>query len=124
MGACPDVWTADSRAQCPAIATPRPYVIAASRMPTRVISVPLAHQLRVVMSALDAPTAKCASVLMMKDAMTAGMPTVKKNGMMGMNPPIAVETEADSVERHGLGNDSSETPSSPCTNAQRNCFGS
>ena len=43
---------------------------------------------------------KCAIVLMMNDAMTAGMPTAKKNGMIGMKPPIAVEIDADTVERY------------------------
>ena len=81
-------------------------------MPTAVISKPLAHHGRVVINAFDAPTAKCAIVLMMNDAMTAGMPIVKKKGTMGMNPPIAVEIEADSVERTGFGNVSSESPSS------------
>ena len=64
-------------------------MIAASMMPTTVISAPLDHHDRVVTSALDAPTAKCAIVLMMNDAMTAGIPTVKKNGTIGMKPPIA-----------------------------------
>ena len=76
-------------------------MIAASRMPTIVISAPLAHQDRVVTSAFDAPTTKCAIVLMTNDAITAGIPTVKKNGMMGMKPPMAVDTVADSVDRHG-----------------------
>src|SRR5262249_27617360 len=90
----------DSRDQCgpcPAKATPRPYVIAVSMMPTTVISRPLAHQARVVMSAFDAPTRKCATVLMMNEAITAGIPTVKKNGMIGMKPPTAVESEAEMV---------------------------
>src|SRR5438067_3642028 len=77
--------------------------MAASMTPTIVISRPLAHHERVVTSDFDAPTAKCAMVLMTNDAMTAGMPTVKKNGMIGMKPPMAVETLADSVERQGLG---------------------
>ncbi len=70
--------------------SPTPYVIAASTMPTTVISSPVAHHGRIVTRALDAPTAKCATVLMMNDAITAGMPTVKKKGMIGMNPPTAV----------------------------------
>ena len=61
---------------------------------------------------------------MMNDAMTAGMPTVKKNGMIGMKPPIAVDTEAEIVDRHGFGNVSSESPSSSWTRVRRNCFGS
>jgi hypothetical protein len=86
--------------------------MAASMTPTMVISVPLAHQERVVTSAFEAPTIKCAIVLMMKDATTAGIPTVKKNGMIGMNPPMAVETAAEMVERIGLGKLSSDKPSS------------
>src|SRR5881394_1049277 len=82
-------------------ATPRPYVTAASRTPTMVISAPLAYQLRFVTSDLAAPTAKWARVAMMNDAITAGIPTVKKNGMMGMNPPIAVDNPAESAERQG-----------------------
>src|SRR5207244_6407359 len=95
----------------------------ASRMPTTVISRPLAHQERVVTRALDAPTAKCAMVLMTNEAITAGIPTAKKNGMIGMKPPMAVDTVADSVERQGLGNVSSDSPSSSWTKARRNCFG-
>src|SRR5204863_3676153 len=105
-------------------ATPRPYVIPASMIPTIVISAPLAHQDRVATSAFEAPTTKCAAVLMTNDAMTAGMPTAKKNGMIGMKPPTAVETLAESVERHGFGNVSSLRPSSSCVSARRNCFGS
>ena len=86
--------------------------MAASKTPTTVISVPLAHQGRVVTSAFEAPTAKCAMVLITKDATTAGIPTVKKKGMIGMKPPIAVETMAETVDRHGLGNVSSDNPSS------------
>ena len=40
---------------------------------------------------------------MTNEAITAGMPTVKKNGMIGTNPPIAVETLAEIVDRHGFG---------------------
>src|SRR5262245_19225083 len=98
--------------------------MAASAMPTTVISAPLAHQGRVVTSAFEAPTAKCAAVLMTNDAITAGIPTVKKKGTIGMKPPIAVETVADTVERHGLGNISSDRPSSSWTSVLRNCFGS
>ena len=52
-------------------------------MPTIVISKPVAHQGRMVTSAFDAPTTKWAAVLMMNEAITAGMRTVKKNGTMG-----------------------------------------
>src|SRR5205809_5654955 len=92
--------------------------MAASRTPTTVISAPVAHHGRIVTSAFDAPTTKCAIVLMTNDAITAGMPTVKKKGMIGMNPPIAVETVAEIVDRHGFGNVSSESPSSSCTSVE------
>jgi hypothetical protein len=41
-----------------------------------------------------------------------------------MNPPIAVESVADTVERHGLGKFSSDRPSSSWTSVRRNCLGS
>src|SRR5262245_40072144 len=96
--------------ECPANDSPRPYVIAASRMPTTGVSSPLAQDGRVVTSAFEAPTAKCAIVLMMNDAMTAGMPTAKKNGTIGMKPPTAVEAAAEIVDLNGLGNVSSDNP--------------
>src|ERR1700676_5459508 len=91
--------------------------------PTMVISSPLAHQDRVVTRDSAAPTAKGANVLIKNDAVTAGMPTAKKNGMMGTKPPIAVETLAETVDRQGLGKLSSESPSSSCTSVRRNCLG-
>ena len=42
------------------------------------------------MSDFTAPTAKCATMLMTKAAITAGNPLMKKNGMIGMNAPMAV----------------------------------
>src|SRR6476619_2170079 len=98
--------------------------MAASITPTMVISAPLAHHDLVVTNALDAPTAKWAMVLMMNEAITAGMPTVKKNGMIGMKPPMAVETAAEIVDRIGFGNVSSDNPNSSCTSVRRNCLGS
>ena len=41
-----------------------------------------------------------------------------------MKPPMAVETLAETVDRHGLGKVSSDSPSSSCTSVRRNCFGS
>src|SRR5437870_3913365 len=73
--------------------------MAASMTPTMVISAPLAHHERVVTSDFAAPTAKCAAVLIMNDAITAGMPTAKTNGMIGTKPPTAVDTLADSGAR-------------------------
>ena len=75
--------------------------MAASITPTIVIWKPLAHHERVVTSDLAAPTTKCASVLMMNEAITARIPTVKKNGMIGTNPPIAVDTLAEIVPHAG-----------------------
>src|SRR5205814_3289977 len=106
-------------AQGLAKACPGPYVPAASITPTAVISRPVAHHGRIVTSAFDAPTTKCAAVLMMNEAITAGIPTVKKNGMIGMKPPMAVETLADTVERHGFGKVSSLSPSSSWTSVRR-----
>src|SRR3954471_24907523 len=93
-------------------------------MPTIVISAPLAHQDLVVTSDFAAPTAKCASVLMTNEAITAGIPTAKKNGMIGMKPPAAVERLAEIVERQGFGNEASFSPSSSWTSVFRNCLGS
>ncbi len=70
--------------------------------PTTVISNPDAHQERMVMTDLSAPTAKCARMLIPKAATTADMPLMKKNGMIGMNAPIAVESAAEQEDFHGL----------------------
>jgi hypothetical protein len=56
-----------------------------------------------VMSDFNAPTAKCAMRLIAKAAMTAPSPLIKKNGMIGMNAPIAVEIAADVADFHGFG---------------------
>ena len=55
------------------------------------------------MSDFTAPTAKCARMLIANDAMTASMPLMKKNGMIGMKAPIAVETAAEIDDFHWLG---------------------
>ncbi len=81
-------------------ASPRPYVTTASIIPTTVISIPEAHQERMVMSDLTAPTAKWARMLMMKAAITAGNPLMKKNGIIGMKAPTAVESAAEKAEVH------------------------
>ena len=75
----------------------------ASITPTIVISKPEAHQERMVMSDLTAPTAKCARMLMTNAAITAGNPLMKKNGIIGMKAPIAVESAAEKAEVHWLG---------------------
>lgn len=69
-------------------------------IPIHVISRPDAHQERIVISDFKAPTRKCASKLMPKDATTAVMPPVKKNGMIGTKAPIAVEMAADAAAVH------------------------
>ena len=61
---------------------------AASITPTIVISIPDAHQERRVISDFTAPTTKCATMLTAKAAITAGIPVMKKNGIIGMKAPI------------------------------------
>src|SRR5258706_10714453 len=101
---CPVGRTKTRLGQSPwAKANPSPYVIAASAMPTIVISVPLAHHDRVVTSDLAAPTAKWATVLITKEAITAGIPTVKKKGMIGKKPPKAGDTPAANRARNRVG---------------------
>ena len=68
--------------------------------PIHVISNPDAHQERIVISDFNAPTAKCAAKLMPKEAITAVIPPVKKNGMIGIKAPIAVEIAADVAAVH------------------------
>lgn len=63
--------------------------------PIQVISRPEAHHDRMVMSDFKAPTAKCATKLMPNDANTAFSPPEKKNGMIGIKAPMAVETPAE-----------------------------
>ena len=84
----------------------------ASPKPTTVISAPLFNHDRPVTSTFDAPTAKCAAVLMMNDAISADVPVIQKNGITGMNAPSAVLTEALNADRIGFGNARSDKPSS------------
>ena len=85
---------------------------AASMTPTIVISNPDAHQDRSVIRDLTAPTTKWAMMLIAKAQMTAAIPVMKKNGMIGMKAPIAVETAAEAEDFQGEGNRCSESPSS------------
>ena len=85
---------------------------AASMTPTIVISNPEAHQDRRVINDFTAPTAKWATILTAKAHITAGVPVMKKNGMIGMKAPIAVETAAEAEDFQGDGNRCSESPSS------------
>ena len=55
--------------------------------------------------------------------MMAVMPERKKNGMMGINAPSAVEIVAETAATQGLGKLSSDNPSSSCANVRRNCSG-
>src|SRR5678815_3678528 len=81
-------------------ASPSPYVTTATMMPIQVISRPDAHHERIVISDFRAPTAKCATRLIPKEARTASKPPEKKNGIIGTNAPIAVETPADKAAVH------------------------
>jgi hypothetical protein len=63
-----------------------------------------------VMSDLAAPTAKCAASEMTAAATTAGIPLMKKNGMMGMAAPTAVESAPEVAETQGLASASSLVP--------------
>ena len=72
-------------------ASPSPYVTAASKIPTIVISNPDAHHDRAVISDFRAPTTKCATMLTPKATITAASPVMKKNGTTGMKAPTAVE---------------------------------
>ena len=63
-----------------------------STAPTAVISKPLPHHERTVISDFAAPTAKCAASEIMAETITAGYPLRKKNGMMGTKAPTAVES--------------------------------
>ena len=55
-----------------------------------------------MISDFNAPTAKWAMMLITNAATTAGTPLIKKNGMIGMKAPIAVESAAENAEVHGL----------------------
>src|SRR4030095_8565726 len=81
-------------------------------IPIQVISRPDAHQERIVISDFNAPTEKCATKLITKDIITASTPPEKKNGIIGMKAPIAVEMSADNGAVHGLGTRCSDKPSS------------
>src|SRR5579864_364180 len=83
-------------------------------IPTSVISNPEAHQDLDVISDFAAPTTKCATMLTAKATITAANPPMKKNGMIGMNAPTAVDVAADSDDFHGLGKCRSDNPSSCC----------
>ena len=100
-------------------------MIAASMTPTTVISVPLAHHDLRRDQRLRRADDEVRERADDERAMTAGMPTVKKNGMIGMKPPMAVETVAESVERQRVGKGLlAMSPSSSWTSVRRNCFGS
>ena len=80
--------------------------------PTIVISNPDAHHERSVINDFTAPTAKCATMLIAKAQTTAAIPLMKKNGMIGMNAPMAVEIAAEADDFQGEGKRCSERPSS------------
>ena len=76
----------------------------ATMTPIHVISKPDAHHERIVISDFRAPTAKCATRLIPKEAITASRPPKKKNGMIGTNAPIAVEMPAEKAAVQWFGN--------------------
>ena len=51
-------------------------------------------------------------MLMAKEAITARTPLMKKNGMIGMNAPTAVEIAAETADFQWFGKRCSERPSS------------
>src|SRR5439155_25097589 len=91
--------------------------------PIQVISRPDAHQERIVINDFSAPTAKCATKLMPKEIITASIPPQKKNGIKGMNAPIAVEMPAENAAVHSLGKPCSDNPSTLCAIDCTNCTG-
>src|SRR6266550_3239969 len=58
----------------------------------RVISNREVHHERIVMSDFNALTSKCGTMLTANVAITAHIPVMKKNRMIGISAPIAVET--------------------------------
>ena len=66
--------------------------------PTMVISNPDAHHERMVIKDFTAPTAKWARILTTNEAITASIPLIKKNGIIGMNAPMAVEIAAEAAD--------------------------
>lgn len=81
---------------------PMTYVTTSAMAPTAVISKPLLHHERIVISDLAAPTTKWAIKKMMAAVIIAGIPAAKKNGMIGMNAPTAVDTAPETAETQGL----------------------
>src|ERR1017187_4163560 len=87
-----------------------PYVTAPSTAPTTVISNPEDHHDRTVIKLLAAPTAKCATSEITAAAITASIPCMKKNGMIGIVAPTAVESAPELADTIGLESASSEDP--------------
>jgi hypothetical protein len=59
------------------------------------------------MSDFAAPTAKCATSETIAATITAGMPVIKKKGMIGIKAPMAVEKAPETAETIGQLNPSS-----------------
>src|ERR1017187_1406454 len=106
-----------------AINNPIPYVTSASPTPTTVISAPLFNHERPVTITFDAPTAKCATVLIANDHTSAGVPDKNMKGITGTIAPAAVLNIALTADRHGFGNAFSDNPSSSCASVLSNCSG-
>src|SRR5579883_2390024 len=75
---------------------------------------PLLNHERPVTSVLAAPTAKCATKLIIPATIMAAKPCIKKKGIIGINAPMPVETVAEIAATQGLGKFPSDRPSSSC----------
>ena len=73
-----------------------------SAAPKAVNSRPVLHHARMVIDDLAAPTTKWANNEITPATVIAGTPVIKKNGMMGMNAPVAVATAPTSAETEGV----------------------
>ena len=70
--------------------------------PKAVNSRPVLHHARTVIDDLAAPTTKWANKEITAATIIAGIPVIKKNGMIGMDAPVAVATAPTSAETEGV----------------------
>ncbi len=73
-----------------------------STAPKAVNSRPVLHHARTVIDDLAAPTTKWASNEITAATTIAGIPAIKKNGIIGMKAPVAVATAPTSAETAGM----------------------
>src|SRR5260370_41598015 len=104
---------------------PRPssimYATAPSSAPIQVISNPLLHHDRIVIRDFAAPTAKCAASETIAATITAGIPVIKKNGMIGIKAPTAVDKAPETAATIGFLNPSSVVLSRSLASALTSC---